>query len=178
VTRPLLVTERLELRPLTAEHTDLLVELDSDPEVMRFLTGRAGTRAEVEARLPSRTDPAQDARGLGYWVVFAGEEFLGWVCLTPWRDEPDAGELGYRLRRTAWGHGYAVEASRALLDHGFGTVRLARVLASTMVVNVRSRAVMERLGMRRYDTLYREWDEPVAGWERGEVVYRMLRPRG
>lgn len=106
VSRPTLRTGRLELRPLTREHTEALVELDSDLEVMRFLTGRPSTRAEVvDTWLPRRTDPSHDARGLGYWVGLDGDELLGWFCLTPWRDDPDVGELGYRLRRTAWGGG-------------------------------------------------------------------------
>ena len=175
MSRPTLRTERLLLTPLGPEHTDLLVELDSDPEVMRFLTGRASTRAEVvETWLPRRTDPHHDRRGLGYWVAHVEEEFVGWFCLTP-RPDPMVAELGYRLRRAAWGRGLAVEGAGAVVRHGFDTLGLATVVAETMAVNAPSRRVMERLGMRHVATEVREWDDPLPGAELGEVGYELRR---
>lgn len=67
--RPTLTTERIRPDPLTHEHTDLLVDLDSDPEVLRFIFGRALSREEVVGTwMPRRTRPDADARSLGYWV--------------------------------------------------------------------------------------------------------------
>lgn len=175
VSRPALRTERLDLEPLTAEHTEDLVALDSDPEVMRFLSGRASTRDEVlDIWMPRRTDPDHDRRGLGYWVALRGGIFLGWFCLTP-RPEAGTAELGYRLRRDAWGPGYAVEGARAIVDHGFDTVGLRRIVADTMAVNTASRRVMERLGMQHVRTEIREWDEPLPGTNLGEVVYELTK---
>ncbi|MGI8521867.1 MAG: GNAT family N-acetyltransferase [Nocardioides sp.] len=172
--RPALTTERLRLEPLTATHTDLLVELDADPDVLHFIFGRALTRDEVvDTWLPRRTRPEADARGIGYWMGYEGAMFVGWWCLGLDDDDPVAAELGYRLRREAWGRGLAVEGSRALLSHGFTTVGLDRVWAQTMAVNTRSRRVLEKLGLRHVRAHVGEWDEPIPGWEQGEVVYEI-----
>jgi len=180
--RPRLSTERISLEPLTVDHTELLVELDSDPEVLRYIFGRALTRAEVvETWLPRRTRADADARGLGWWVGFASathdREFLGWWCLSVDDDDPSAAELGYRLRRAAWGQGYATEGSRALLAHAFGTVGLERVWAETMAVNARSRHVMSKLGLEHIRTYVGEFDDPLPGTDEGEVVYEISRAR-
>ena len=170
--RPLLTTARLELRPLTADDSDLLVELDGDRAVMEFLTGRETPPEEViEVWMPQRTDPAHDALGLGYWSGFEGGEFVGWFCLTPTGDRE--AELGYRLRQRAWGRGLASEGARRLLEHGFATAGLRRIWAETMAVNVRSRAVLDRVGLRHVSTDVRQWDAPLPGAELGEVVYEL-----
>ena len=174
LSRPVLTTERLRLEPLGDEHTELLVELDSDPEVMRFLLGRASTREESLAWMPRRTRPEADERGIGYWVGRdAAGTFLGWWCLAVDDDDPGTAELGYRLHREAWDRGYATEGSRALLSHAFETLALPSVWAETMVVNTGSRAVMEKLGLRHVLTEVRSWDAPLPGWEQGEVRYVM-----
>ena len=170
--RPTLSTARLELRPLTGDESDLLVELDGDPAVMEFLTGRGTAPDEViEVWMPQRSDPAHDELGLGYWSAYEDGEFVGWFCLTPTDD--GAAELGYRLRQRAWGRGLASEGAARLLEHGFDTVGLRRIWAETMAVNTRSRAVLERLGLRHLRTEVRQWDEPLPGAELGEVVYEM-----
>lgn len=170
--RPSLTTARLELRPLTDDDGALLVELDGDPAVMEFLTGRETPPDEViEVWMPQRTDPAHDRLGLGYWSAFEHDEFVGWFCLTP--TGGDAAELGYRLRQRAWGRGLASEGAARVLEHGFDTVRLRRIWAETMAVNTRSRAVLRRLGLRPVRTDVRQWDEPLPGSELGEVVYEL-----
>jgi RimJ/RimL family protein N-acetyltransferase len=170
--RPVLTTARLELRPLTADDGDLLIELDGDRAVMELLTGRETPPDEViEVWMPRRTDPAHDAAGLGYWSAFEQGQFVGWFCLTPTGD--DEAELGYRLRQRAWGRGLASEGATGLLEHGFATVRLRRIWAETMAVNVRSRAVLERVGLRHVSTDVRHWDDPLPGAELGDVVYEL-----
>lgn len=161
------------MEPLTCEHTDLLVELDSDPEVLRFIFGRALTREESLRWAEVRLDPAAGARGLGTWAGFEEDAFSGWWTLQPDGRDHDTAELGYRLRRDRWGRGLATEGSRALLDHALGTVALPRVWAQTMAVNAGSRRVMERLGMQHVRTEVHEWDDPLPGWEQGEVVYEI-----
>jgi len=176
LSRPVLTTERLRLEPLTVAHTELLVELDSDPQVLRFIFGRALSREEVvETWMPRRVRPDADARGLGYWVGYAGDEWLGWWCLSLDDEDPGAAELGYRLRRTAWGRGYASEGARALLTHAFETVGLHRVWATTMAVNTGSRRVLEAVGLTLDRVEVRTWDDPVPGWEQGEAYYSVSR---
>lgn len=177
VTRPVLTTERLVLDPLTLDHTEALVALDSDPEVLRFIFGRALTREEVvETWMPKRTRPDADARGLGYWVGHdVTGTFLGWWCLAVDDADRGAAELGYRLRHDAWGRGYASEGSRVLLEHAFVTLGLDRVWAETMAVNAGSRGVLTKLGLRHVHTEVREWDDPLPGADHGEVTYELDR---
>lgn len=176
--RPVLSTQRLRLEPLTLDHADVVAAIDADPEVMRFLTGHERSRDDlVRQWLPHMTDPALDVLGLGFWVGYADDEPVGWWCLTPRgeaRDEePATAWLGYRLLPSAWGNGYATEGAEALLAHGFETVGLERVRAETMVVNTRSRAVLDRLGLHQVQTYVGEWEDPLPGWEQGEAVYLM-----
>ncbi len=150
--------------------------LDGDAEVMRYLTGRARARAEVlEEWLPVMSRDAGTEGRLGYWAGRTGAGFVGWWCLNPAPEDPGDAELGYRLRRDAWGHGYATEGALALLAHGFENVGLDHVWAQTMAVNRASRAVMERLGLEFERTWVGEWNEPLPGWERGEVAYGLTR---
>lgn len=174
--RPTLHTERIRLEPLTSDHAELLVELDSDAEVLRFIFGRALPRDEVvEQHLPRRLRPDGPPRGIGYWAGFAGDAFLGWWALAVDDEDVETAELGYRLRRQAWGRGYATEGSRALLDHAFRTLGLPVVWATTMAVNAGSRGVMTKLGMTQVRTDVREWDDPLPGAELGEVRYEITR---
>jgi RimJ/RimL family protein N-acetyltransferase len=174
--RPRLTTERLRLEPLTSAHAELLVELDADPEVLRFIFGRALTRDEVLGTwLATRLLPEAAARGIGYWAGFEDDAFVGGWALALDPDDAATAELGYRLRRDAWGRGLAAEGSRALLDHAFGTLGLPRVWATTMAVNRRSRGVMARLGLSHARTDVEEWDDPLPGAELGEVRYEITR---
>jgi len=165
---------------MTSAHLPLLHRLDSDPEVMRYLLGRARTPAEIDAFwAPRCADVAADAMGLGWWVGFENDAFVGWWDLgrsdsppsSPPR--PDEAEIGWRLVRRCWRRGLATEGARALLAHAFETVGLERVWAETMAVNAGSRGVMRKLGMRHVRTEVRAWDEPVPGSELGEVVYEI-----
>jgi RimJ/RimL family protein N-acetyltransferase len=179
LSRPVLTTTRLRLEPLTAAHADAVSALDGDPEVMRFITGRARPPHEVLADwVPMMTRDVGPDGALGYWVgstIAAEPAFVGWWCLTPDPEVPAAAELGYRLRREAWGHGYAAEGATALLGHGFDTVGLDHVWAQTMAVNTRSRSVLTRIGLRLERTWVGEWNEPIPGWEQGEVGYGLRR---
>ena len=171
--RPTLHTDRLTLRPLTDEDLPDLVALNGDPEVMHFITGRALTPEEVEADLPGLT---RSERGLGLWVGTDLAGFAGVWFLIADPDDPAAAEIGWRLPRARWGHGLASEGATALLTHAFETVGVERVWAETMAVNQRSRRVMARLGMRHTGTEIRAWEDPIPGWEQGEVVYEITRP--
>jgi RimJ/RimL family protein N-acetyltransferase len=111
----------------------------------------------------------------GLWTGLVDGAFVGVWFLSADPDDDRAGETGWRLPRAAWGHGYAVEGAAALLDHAFDTLGLDRVWAETMTVNLRSRRVMERLGMQHLRTEVRDWEQPIPGWEQGEVVHGLSR---
>ena len=175
--RPALETARIRLEPMISQHLPLLVSLDADPEVLRYILVRARSAQEAEDYWgPICSDVAADAVGLGWWVGWSQDDgdFLGWWDLSPCQPvpaHPSSAEAGWRLARRHWRQGYATEAAAALLDHGFGTVGLTQVWAETMAVNEPSRRVMTRLGMRHVRTDHRSWDEPLPGAELGEVIY-------
>jgi RimJ/RimL family protein N-acetyltransferase len=173
----IVATDRLVLRRFTTSDPDLLVELDSDPEVMRYLTGGATTpRIRVEtAVLPAMIRDYDRYPGFGAFATHtkADDEFIGWCMLLPHFDGPPGeAELGYRLRKPAWGKGYAVEGSLALIEYGFTELGLERIFAETMAVNTRSRRVMEKVGLR-YELTYIPPFAPIEGSEHGEVRYSL-----
>lgn len=176
--QPTLRTERLTLVPLADDHLEFEVELDSDPEVMRYIVGRAGTRAEVEQAHRRRLAAAAEMSGLGYWVGFDDAEVVGWWILRPPHgpDQPKVAgeaELGYRILRRHWRQGYASEGARELIRYGFADVRLDRIFAQTMAVNLASRATMTAVGMTfaRGFVSAEAYEDPIPGAEQGEVEY-------
>lgn len=178
-----LVTERLRLEPLADEHLPDEIDLDADPEVMRHLSGRARTPAEVAESHRERLARAGPVDGLGLWAGFlrAGSgEFAGLWMLTPPHgpdqvEVPGEADLGYRVPRRLWRQGLAKEGGRALLHHGFAELGLDRIFAQTMAVNAASRATMAALGMRYVRTFSVEFDDPLPGTEQGEVEYEIRR---
>lgn len=178
--RPVVETERMLLRWFNESDVDNLVELDSDPEVMRYITGGKPTpRAHiVEEVLPAFLAYSQRSDGFGFWAAIdkAGGEFLGWFHLRPVPvHSGDGPELGYRLRRSAWGKGYATEGARALIDKAFRDLGASRVYAETMAVHTASRRVMEKAGMRLVRTFHQEWPYRIEGDEHGDVEYAVTR---
>jgi len=173
-----LETRRLVLRRFTVADADDLVSLDADPDVMRFVTGGVPTsRDEIENEvLPAFVGYYQRYEGFGFWAAVekVTGEFLGWFHFRP---RPGAGpgevELGYRLRRSAWGKGYATEGSRALIAKGFTEFGVQRVVAEAMAVNVASRRVMEKAGLKLVRTFHQPWPYPVEGEEFGDVEYAL-----
>jgi RimJ/RimL family protein N-acetyltransferase len=147
-----LETDRLILRRFTVADEDNLVALDGDLEVMRYLSGGTPTpREAIRSRvLPRFLASYERFNGFGTWAAIekSSGEFLGWFGFNPTdSSKPENVELGYRLRRAAWGKGYATEAARALIQKGFDELQVQRVFASTYEDNLASRRVMEKLGM-------------------------------
>jgi RimJ/RimL family protein N-acetyltransferase len=180
VSSTFLETERLTLRRFTPDDVDLLVDLDSDPEVMFWITGgRTTSREEIETDvLPAFLSYYERYEGYGFWAAIerGTGEFLGWFHFRPAPGHPtDEPELGYRLRRSAWGKGYAAEGSIALIDKGFRDHGVRRVLAETMAVHDASRRVMKKAGMRLVRTFHQDWPDKIPGDEHGDVEYAITR---
>ncbi len=177
-----LETERLTLRRFSADEADLLIELDSDPAVMRFLTGGNPTTSEDvrERDLPSIL--AGYEKWGGDFGLFAAQEkdggaFIGWFHLRPEQGGPvDEVELGFRLRYAEWGKGYATEGSRALLNKAFTELDVRSVWGATMSVHLSSRKVMETVGMTAANTLETPPDmQMVEGAQHGGFLYEITR---
>ncbi len=127
-------------------------DLNSDPEVMRHIR-EPMTRADSDA-FAGRIEEHLETDGYGLWALEVRETraFVGFAGLA--RQTFDAPfnpsiEVGWRLARDAWGHGYATEAGNAALDFAFEVLELDEVVSITTAGNVRSQAVMRRLGMTR-----------------------------
>ena len=178
---PTLTTRRLHLRPFTKYDADALHELNRDPEVLRTINGGVPPSMEqtVESILPRYIDANRSHPGCGFWAANdrGSGQSLGWFHLRPFKGDRRSLEIGTLLRRSAWGHGLPTEGSRALSDRAFVELYAASVVGTTLAMNVRSRRVLERLGMRveaeivyPADRLPKDWSE-----ERGRGVKYVLR---
>jgi RimJ/RimL family protein N-acetyltransferase len=169
-------TRRLSFRAIGADDADLLVSLDSDPEVRRFLFRSPPPRPVVVERIiPALQHEYRRYPGFGRWLAFDDtDRFVGWFGLRV-RDDPLTPTLGYRLAHDAWGKGLATEGGRALIERAFADLGAERVSAQTMAVNERSRRVMERCGMRLVRTFSEHFDDPLPGTEHGEVEYAITK---
>ena len=173
-----LETERLWLRRFTEADADLLYELDGDPDVMRFLTGGPGTpREEIERDyLPAFMRYYERGDRYGFWAAIekASGDFLGWFHLRPLPGAPDdEPELGYRLRRAAWGKGYGTEGARALVRRAFAELGARRVIASTAAANIGSRRVMEKSGLELVRAYRIVFPDLFNGEEQEDVEYAL-----
>ena len=170
-------TERLVLRRWQDSDLEPWAEMNADPRVREHL-GELLTREQSDASV-ARFQAELDARGYGWLAleVRATGEFIGFAGLDDVDEEmPFTGvEIGWRLARAAWGLGYATEAARAVLDFGFHTVGLPEILAVTTATNLRSQAVMRRIGMTRDPA--DDFDDPTVpeGLLRANVLYRIAR---
>ncbi|MEM9145230.1 MAG: GNAT family N-acetyltransferase [Pseudomonadota bacterium] len=175
---PRLVTPRLHLRGWTEPDLARLAEINADPEVMAHLGGPLAR--EMSDLLVGRflQKWAEEPR-FGWWALerTGAAELIGFVGLgRPDFDKPPAPcvEIGWRLKRSAWGQGFATEAARACLAHAFDTVGLTEVLSFTTPDNARSRLVMERLGMEHDPA--GDFDHPLVAEDsplRRHVLYRL-----
>jgi RimJ/RimL family protein N-acetyltransferase len=135
-----------------SRHTDAFVELCADPEVMRFLGGPMSRRGA--AQVSQRIADHWEAYGFGLWAAVEPVDgrvagFTG-ACLTAWHPSySHEVEVGWRLARWSWGRGFATDGARLALEPAFRELALDHVYSFVTPRNVRSRAVVERLGMRR-----------------------------
>jgi RimJ/RimL family protein N-acetyltransferase len=182
----LLETDRLTLRRFadTAADADLLFDLDSDPEVLRYVGPGHATAGEYRDKIRTQFLPSYAAhphRGFFAAVGRPAGDFLGWFLLRPapdyrfaaeagWDRATGAVEVGYRLRRAAWGRGLATEGAAALVRLALADPAVACVVAAALVTNRASWRVMEKCGMARV----REFAAP--GFADPAVTYAVCRP--
>ncbi|MFD7416419.1 GNAT family N-acetyltransferase [Kitasatospora purpeofusca] len=171
-------TDRLLIRRWRESDLEPWAAMNADPEVRQHL-GEPLSRERSDESV-ARFEADFDRRGYGWWAVEVREtgEFIGFAGLDDIDYEaPFAGvEIGWRLARSAWGRGYATEAARAVLAFGFDTLELPEILAVTTATNLRSQAVMTRLGMTRDPACdFDDLDAP-EGPLRPNVLFRLARP--
>jgi ribosomal-protein-alanine N-acetyltransferase len=172
---PTLWTSRLQLRPFTAADSDALFALHSSAYVLRYWDGPPWSeRARAERFIAACGHMAEDGSGARLAMERVSDKaFIGWCSLTRWNPEYRSASMGYCLDDAAWGHGYATEAGRALLQWAFDALDLNRVQAETDTRNAASARVLEKLGFLREGTL-RE-DCIVNGEVSDSWVYGLFR---
>jgi len=175
-----LTTARLTLRRWRPSDREPFARMNADPEVMRYMV-RPLTNEESDAFI-DRAERHFDDHGFGLWAVEVSTQgsFIGYVGLSIPRFEAHfmpAVEVGWRLDRPHWGNGYATEAARAAMTDGFERIGLKEIVSFTVPVNLRSIAVMERLGMTRNPV--DDFDNPNVPRGhpyRRHVLYRLAAP--
>ncbi|MBA2720982.1 MAG: GNAT family N-acetyltransferase [Chloroflexi bacterium] len=174
-----MTTDRLVLREWQPADREPFARLNADPRVVEFLSrpiDRAGSDDLID-----RIEAHWSATGHGLWAAErrADATFIGFVGLAAPSFEAaftPCVEIGWRLAHAAWGHGYATEAARAALRFGFDDLGLDEIVSFTVPANVRSRAVMERLGMTRDPADDFDLPSLAEGHElRRHVLYRLGR---
>jgi RimJ/RimL family protein N-acetyltransferase len=176
-TAPELRTERLLLRRWLPEDREPYAALNADPAVREFFP-EVLTPAQSDAQIAVFEDHF-DQHGFGMWALelrASGEliGFTGMDLATYEAHFAPAIEIGWRLARPAWRHGYATEAALATLEFGFGLLELNEIVACTTPTNRRSRAVMERLGMTHEGREDFDHPEVAAGHPLSRhVLYRL-----
>ncbi|HTW33057.1 MAG TPA: GNAT family N-acetyltransferase [Rhizomicrobium sp.] len=159
-------TARLTLRRWRDTDRNAFAAMNADPEVMWDLGGPFD-RTRSDAKF-DRYVAAFDRHGFGRWALEDAEgRFVGYTGVMPSSVEHPLGyhaEIGWRLTRAAWGHGYATEAARASLQDAFARVGLTEVLSYTSADNLRSRAVMERAGLERDAARDFSWTYDKTMW--------------
>lgn len=172
-------TERLILRQWQPGDLPAFAAMNADPRVMEFFPS---TLSEAQSNaFAGRVTQRFADRGFGLWAVEVrgGAPFIGFVGLSvPSFDAhfTPCVEIGWRLAYAAWGKGYATEGAHAALAYGFSILKLEEIVSFTTVANVRSRAVMEKLGMRRDPA--DDFDHPSIPEghpQRPHVLYRKAR---
>jgi RimJ/RimL family protein N-acetyltransferase len=171
-------TDRLRLRQWCVADREPFAALNADPKVMEFFPAPFD-RAASDA-MADRCQALIAERGWGFWAVELKQtsEFIGFVGLNiPSAELPFSPcvEIGWRLAFQYWGKGFASEAARRTLRVGFELLSLPEIVSFAAVRNVRSRAVMERLGMREAATTFEHPSVPKGSLLRVHCLYRLSR---
>lgn len=141
-------TERLSLRKLRKDDVDLIVQLNSDPEVMKYIGEPDSSVDNARDYVEMRVDGYAKLDGLG---IFVAEDKslqvpIGWFCLK-YLDDTKEIEIGFRLLKEFWGQGFATEGAKHLLDHGFRNLGLEEIVGVALPSNLPSRNVLTKIGL-------------------------------
>ena len=176
----LLITPRLRLEPVNDSHLDGLFRLNSDPVVMRYITGKPETREDTQAMI-ERVKARWAEFGFSWWAFKRQDDgdVIGMGCIQHLgRDRNNPLETGWRLRQDAWGQGYASEAARHMVGWAFRTLQPELICAVCQPENTPSSTVMERIGMtytgmgRWYDMDCKRYDITAAQWAASDTQKR------
>jgi RimJ/RimL family protein N-acetyltransferase len=155
-------TERLILRAFVLEDVDGLFELDSDPEVQRYLGNKPITEKEQALKTIKYVQQQYVENGIGRWALIekSTNSFIGWSGLKlvkePVNQHVNFYDIGYRLLQKYWGQGFASESAFASLAYGFNELNLNEIYAAANVENIGSNTILRKIGMQFVETFYYE----------------------
>lgn len=161
-------TQRLLLREMTDDDAPGMFALDSDPEVLKYLHTEPHTDIAQSLAVIHFVQQQYRDNGIGRWAVLLKDSntFIGWAGLkrnkTPLNGHVNYLDLGYRFIREHWGKGYATEASRACLAHGFDVLKEPVIYAAAMLGNDASQNVLLKVGFRPVNEFF--WDDHMHRW--------------
>ena len=145
----ILETPRLYLREFTIADAPLVQQLNNDPDVLKYLHQAPIENVQQALTVILTVILPQYKNNFGRWAIHLKDtdEFVGWCGLKN-RAEPEETDLGYRLKKTAWGRGFATESAAATLEHGFKKLKIPLITARAHVLNFASQKVLEKIGMQ------------------------------
>jgi [ribosomal protein S5]-alanine N-acetyltransferase len=145
----ILTTPRLYLRQFTLDDAPLMLALNSDVEVLKYVHELPLQNLEEAAKVIQERILPQYPNNLGRWAVHLNDtnEFIGW-CGLKYRPELDEIDLGYRYIKKYWGNGYAYEAAKHVLDYGFTHLHLKAIVGRAHIQNAGSLKVLQKIGMQ------------------------------
>lgn len=141
-------TPRLFLRRFTEEDSKLILELNSDPDIVKYVHEPVLQTEEEANRIIINNILPQYRNNLGRWAIHTkeGNDFIGW-CGLKYLPEVDVIDLGYRLKKSAWGKGYATESAAHTLKYGFEYLHIKLITGRAHIENTASFKVLEKIGM-------------------------------
>ncbi len=141
-------TPRLKLGQFTDADAPLILQLNSDPEIVKYVHEPVLSTEEQAKKIIIEIILPQYKNNLGRWATYtkSNNEFIGW-CGLKYRPELDEIDLGYRFKKSAWGKGYATEAAKHTLDHSFNKLDLKLITGRAHIENIASIKVLEKIGM-------------------------------
>lgn len=153
-TKVVVETDRLILREILPTDDAGMFELDSDPEVHRYVGGKPQTHIDESRKVIELVRQQYVDFGIGRWAMIekASGEFMGWTglkyCTEMRNGHVNYHDLGYRMIKRYWGKGYATESAIASLEYGFDIMNLGAIYAMADMNNLASRRVLEKCGLR------------------------------
>lgn len=163
--KKILETERLYLREILPGDDEGMFEMDSDPEVYKFL-GRKPIRNIVQSQKMIESIREQyRSKGIGRWAIVEKESgnFMGWTGLKFEKEngngQQDFYNLKFRLLRKYWGKGYVTEATKAAIEYAFTELKIPEIYSMTLVSNEKSQHILEKLGFTLEDKFMYQGEE-------------------
>jgi RimJ/RimL family protein N-acetyltransferase len=154
VNNMIIETQRLILREMQANDDKAMFELDSDPEVHKFLGNNPYTTIEQSREIIASVQRQYVTNGIGRWVVIekSTNSFVGWSGLKfltePVNNRYNIYDVGYRLLKKYWGKGYATESALAAIDYGFNNLKLEEIFAAANINNTQSINALHKCGLK------------------------------